>query len=425
MAWRNLWRNKRRTMLSMAAIAFAVFAMVAMSALQEGAYSDMIDNSVKLQTGHLQIQHPEYLDDKDVNETVDGLAEVYETLDRTPGVVGAVGRIMTGMLVAQGEQSFGCLVMGTDAAREEKTSSLAHIVKSNGHGGFLDAADPNGVLIGEKLARNLFDDAFAQSQTAEQVGEALEGLIGREMVVLGQAVDGSTAAARVTVRGIFDSGSPDLDRSVLIMNLAVLQDLMFMDDRVNHVAVLLDSYKQMDLIKASLEASLKGGPSPVAVRTWEEVSPGIAQGIELDNVSGKFLIFLLLLVVAFGIMNTFLMSAFERVREFGVLMSIGVKPRTCAGTLIVESQMLMLVGFVIGLALGAAFSMYFGEVGLVIKGAEDLYEQYGMKNVIYTAFSLSLALRTMLQVWIVTFLVALYPAWKITRFRPVEALRHM
>ncbi|MHA1569373.1 MAG: ABC transporter permease, partial [Alphaproteobacteria bacterium] len=184
-------------------------------------------------------------------------------------------------------------------------------------------------------------------------------------------------------------------------------------------------YKQMEEVKISLQEALQDHQPPVAVRTWQEVSPGLAQGIAVDNVSGKFTVFLLLLVVAFGIMNTFLMSAFERVREFGVLMSIGVRPRTCAGTLMVESQMLMAVGFIIGFILGASLSLYFGTYGLTIAGAEEIYAEYGMSNVIYPALTLPLIIKTFIQVWLVTFLVALYPAWKITRFRPVEALRHI
>lgn len=421
-AWRNLGRNRWRTGISAAAVAFAVFCMVAMSALQQGAYGQMIDNSVKIQTGHLQVQAPGYLDDHDINLTVDHLDKVYEILDDTPGVVGAVGRIMTGMLVAHGEQSFGSMVLGTDAAREAKSSSLPNMVR---YGKFLDEADPYGVILGDKLAMNLFPELFADiGDDADAKKAAFEQLLGEKMVILGQGVDGSTAAAKVTVRGVLHTGQPEMDRATLAMNLEPLQDRMMMMGRVSSVAVLLESYRLIPQVQAKLSAALADLKPEVIVVDWKEVSPGLAQGIAVDNASGKMLIFLLLLVVAFGILNTFLMSAFERFREFGVMMAIGVKPRTCAGTLLVESQMLMVVGFLVGLVLGGGLSLYLGAHGLHMTGMEDLYEQYGMQPTIYPLLTLGLVLKTFLQVWLVTTLVALYPARKITRFRPVEALRH-
>jgi len=133
----------------------------------------------------------------------------------------------------------------------------------------------------------------------------------------------------------------------------------------------------------------------------------------------------LLLVVAFGILNTFLMSAFERFREFGMLMAIGVRPRACGGTLLVESQMLMAVGFAIGALAGSVLAYWLQTHGLRIPNSEAIYESYGMKPIIYSLLTADTVIKAFLQVWVVTIVVALYPAWKITRFRPVEALRRV
>jgi len=326
------------------------------------------------------------------------------------------------MLVASGDQSYGSLVIGTDAAREKKASVLAKLVR---HGDFLDENDPFGVVIGDKLAKNLFADRFENANDKEAIDQVLAALVGEELVLLGQAIDGSTAAAKATIRGILHSGQPELDRATVVMNLAPLQERMVMEGRVHHVAIQLQSHEQIPAVRAQLVAALTGLDPTVDVLDWKQVDPGLYQGISMDNASGKVIIFLLLLVVAFGILNTFLMSAFERVREFGMLMAIGCKPRTCAGTLLVESQMLMAVGFAAGLLLGGALSLWLGYHGLVISGAEDLYASYGMSNVLYPEFSFQVAVTAFLEVWFVTFIVALYPAWKITRFRPVEALRHL
>jgi ABC-type lipoprotein release transport system permease subunit len=326
------------------------------------------------------------------------------------------------MLAVAGDHSFGTAVLGVDAAREAKTSSLARLVK---RGDYLADDDPLGVLVGEKLAMNLFPELFAAAKTDDAKAAAFARVLGQELAILGQAIDGSTAAAKVRVRGILRTGQPEFDRSTLVMNLAPLQERLVMEGRVHHIAVLLDSYRSLPAVKAQLTAALRDRQPPVVVLDWEQVAPGVAQGIAVDNASGKLFVFLLLLVVGFGILNTLLMSAFERFREFGVLMAIGVRPRTCAGTLVTESQMLMLVGFVVGAAIGGALAAYLGVHGLHIAGAEEFYEQYGMDATIYPVLTVGVFVKTFLQVWLVTSLVALYPAWKITRFRPVQALRHV
>lgn len=404
MAWRNLGRNRRRTAINLCAIAFATMTMIFMTGMQAGSYDQMIDSSVRMQTGHLQVQAAGYLENEDINLTVDGPDRVYAALDAQPGVIGAVARVTTGMLVAKGDSSFVAVVIGTDAERERKVSTWPQLVRQ---GEFIAGADRDGVLIGEKLATNL--------------GAGL----GDELVLLGQAIDGSIAAAKVRVRGVIRTGLPELDRMAVIMNLAPLQGMMAMEGRVSAVAVLLDSHRRVDAVKAALAPRIAALSPDLRVLDWKQVAPGLDQGIQLDSVSGKVMVFLLLLVVAFGILNTFLMSAFERFREFGVMMAIGVKPRACGFLLLLESQLLTAAGFLIGLLIGGALTLYFARAGIPIKGAEEYMAQYGLSSSMYPVLRAGIVEFVLLQVWSVTTAVAGYPAWKITRFRPLEALRHL
>ncbi|NLH49592.1 MAG: ABC transporter permease [Myxococcales bacterium] len=404
MAWRNLGRNRRRTAINLCAIAFATMTMIFMTGMQAGSYDQMIDSSVRMQTGHLQVQAAGYLENEDINLTVDAPERVYAALDAQPGVVGAVARITTGMLVAKGDSSFVAVVIGTDAARERQVSTWPRLVRQ---GEFITDADRDGVLIGEKLATNL-----------------AAGL-GDELVLLGQAIDGSIAAAKVRVRGVIRTGLPELDRMAVIMNLAPLQSMMAMEGRVSVVAVLLDSHRRVEPLKAALAPRIAALSPDLRVLDWKQVAPGLDQGIQLDSVSGKVMVFLLLLVVAFGILNTFLMSAFERFREFGVMMAIGVKPRACGLLLLLESQLLTAAGFLIGLLIGGALTLYFARAGIPIKGAEEYMAQYGLSSSMYPVLTAGIVGFVLLQVWLVTTAVAGYPAWKITRFRPLEALRHL
>lgn len=404
MAWRNLGRNRRRTAINLCAIAFATLTMVFMSAMQRGSYDQMIDSAVKMQTGHLQIQAEGYLEDHDIQLMVRDLDKVYQAVDTTPGVVGAVGRIRAGFLVAKEEESFVSLVTGTDAKREREISNLPNWVKQ---GDFLDPADPKGAVVGIRLAKNL------------------EAEIGDELVLVGQAVDGSVAAEKVHIRGLLDTGVPDLDRMAVFVNLEPLQQIMMMDNSASAVAILLEGHQQVAATQAALQQKAQEINDTLVALTWKQVEPGIDQSIQLDNASGKVMVYMLLLVVAFGILNTFLMSAFERFREFGVLMAIGVKPRTCASLLLIESQILVVVGFVIGLIVGGGMALYFAGAGIPLgEAAGELMKQYGLSDRIFPTMNLGIAWLVFLQVWLTTLVVALYPAFKITRFRPLEALRY-
>jgi putative ABC transport system permease protein len=403
MAWRNLGRNRRRTAINLSAIAFATITMIFMSAFQSGSYGQMIDSAVKMQTGHLQIQHEKFLEEKNIHYAVGNVDQVLKVADAEPHVLGAAGRISSGFLVAKDESSFVALVTGVDPERELKTSNWASWVKQ---GAFLSSDDPRGAIVGHQLASNL------------------DAVIGDELVLVGQAFDGSVAAAKVTIRGFIKTGQPDLDRMAVMVDLPLMQEMMTMPNMVNAVAILLEGYEQTAAIQASLQQKMTALNGDLRALPWDKVEPAIQQSIQLDNAFGKIMVFMLLLVVAFGILNTFMMSAVERYREFGMLMAIGVRPLTCSALLMLESQMLVVVGFLIGLALGGGTTLYFEGVGISLgEDAAEMMAQYGMSGNIFPDLTWGIVAFVFAQVWLVTLLVALYPSFKITRFRPVEALR--
>ncbi len=407
MSWRNLGRNKWRTAITVAAIAFAVIILIFFKAMQTGQYAEMIDNIVKTNSGHLQVQAQDFQEEGDINLSVDNPDEVMKLLENTPGVLAAVPRVMTGMLVSHRDHSFGALIIGTDAIKEAQVTRIAKVMKE---GKYLDPADPNGIIIGHKLAKNL------------------KAALGNELILMGAASDGSTAAAKVQVRGIFKMGQTDFDRQFIFANISSVQEWTVMEGRVNAVAILLENYKLIEPAKAQIQAGLDGMKTDIMelkAMTWAEVMPGIDQGIKLDKAFGKITYGILLLVVAFGILNTFLMSAIERTREFGVMLAIGVKPKVCGLLILLESQVLFVVSYVVGAVLGSAIAYYFQTVGIKISGAEQMMEQYGMSGTIYPNLAPAVLGDTFLMVWIIVFIVALYPAWRVTRFRPVEALRHV
>ncbi len=406
MAWRNIWRNPRRTILTISAIAFACLLLVFMLSFQFGSYETMINSSVKIYTGHLQVQSMEYQEKKSIRMVVPDPDAIDKILDQIQSVEAYTSRAEAFSLVSSKKRTYGSIVIGIDPVKEAKVSTLKSLMRK---GSYLAKDDTAQVLIGNLLAKNL------------KVG------IQDELTILGQGRDGSIAATVVKVKGIYSSGIDDLDRSSIHMPLKYFQDVYGMHGAVHEVVVIGKSLNKMGRIKAALFAGIKKTASKdrLVVLDWKELMPGLLQSIELDLISGIIFYLFLILVVAFSILNTFLMAIFERTREFGVLMAIGTTPGRLTKLLLIESISMTMIGIVSGIIMGSLITIYFQGHGIEISGTSDLLSQYGISGLIYPRLSLLSALSGPGAVLIITFLAALYPALKIRSLRPVEAMTYV
>ena len=404
MAWRNIWRNTRRTILTISAIAFASLLLVFMLSFQLGSYETMINTSVKIHTGHLQIQAEDYQEKKDIRLVVAPPAELAAILDRIPQVESYTFRGQAFSLISSKERTYGVLVTGIDPAREARVSRLKSLIRQ---GGYLNGDDSNQALVGSILARNLRVD------------------VGDELTVLGQGRDGSIAATVVKIKGVFSSGIDDFDRSSIHIPLKTFQDVYSMRGAVHEVVTIAASLADVDDIKAAIKSAIPAVKSkkPLTVLDWNELMPGLRQSIEMDLISGLIFYLLLVLVVAFSILNTFLMAIFERTRELGVLMAIGTTPGRLTKILLIESMTLTAIGIAAGIIIGSLITLYFQNHGFDISGASELLNQFGISGRIYPKLTWLSAISGPLAVLVITFLAALYPALKVQRMHPVEAMR--
>ena len=405
MAWRNIWRNPRRTLLTICAIAFASAILVFMLSFQFGSYETMINSSVKIHTGHLQVQAEDYNDKGDIRLVVPDPTAIGRILDGTPGVEAYTYRANAFSMVSSSERTYGVIVVGIDPEREARVSTIKNVIRQ---GSYLSEGDADGVLVGEFLAKNL------------QVGP------GDELIMLGQGRDGSVAATLLTVKGIYKSGLPDIDRSSIQITLENFQDVFSMRGAVHEVVVIGDSLRDIPAIKATVVAAMENTRSkrPMVALDWMELVPGLLQSIQMDLVSGMIFYLILIMVVAFSIMNTFLMAVFERTKEFGVLMAIGTTPRRLTKILLIESISLTMVGIVAGIILGCIITLYFQAHGIDFSGSSELLSQFGISGKMYPRLSVLSAAIGPALVLMITSLAALYPALRIRRLRPVEALSH-
>ena len=403
MAWRNIWRNSRRSILTILAIVFATLLLVFMLSFQFGSYDAMINTAVKIHTGHVQVQAEGYRDKMDVRLVVPDPGAVDDLIRDIPEIDAYTFRANAFSLVSSSERTYGVLLTGIDPDREARVSTLKRLIRG---GEYLTQEDADRALVGKLLARNLKVD------------------IGDELVILGQGRDGSVAASVLKVKGIFSSGEDAFDRNSIQMPLGYFQDLFSMRGAVHEVVVLGRSLEDVEKIKTELVAGVGGmdNDGDLAVLDWMELMPGIVQSIKLDLVSGLIMYVILIVVVAFSILNTFLMAIFERTREFGVLMAIGMAPGRLMRSLFLESTMITLIGIILGIISGGMVTWYYQVHGILISGASELLSQYGLPERMYpqlSALSVSIGAGIVL---IITILTAIYPVLKVRRLRPVEAM---
>ncbi|MBN1614434.1 MAG: ABC transporter permease [Deltaproteobacteria bacterium] len=403
MAWRNVWRNPRRTMLTICAIAFACLLLVFMLSWQFGSYETMINSAVKIHTGHLQIQAEGYRDKNDIRLVVDDPAAIGRRLEALPRVDTYTFRADAFSLVSSKERTYGVLVIGIDPEREARTSTLSRSLQE---GRYLEAGDADEALVGKLLAKNL------------------RIVPGDELVLLGQGRDGSVAATVVRVKGIYASGQDDYDRSTIQIPLPYFQEVYAMGGSVHEVVVLGRTLKDVPVIKEAISEGLKSEDpeSGLVVLDWMELMPGLVEAIQIDLYSGFIFYFLLIVVVAFSILNTFLMAILERKKEFGVIMAMGTTPGRLVRLLLLESSAMTLVGIFIGTLAGILVTWYYQVHGFHISGAADVLRQFGLPERIHPRLSAASILIGPAAVLIITGLTALYPALRVRRLRPVEAI---
>lgn len=409
MAWRNIWRNPRRTLLTVSAIAFACVLLVFMLSFQFGSYDTMINASVKINTGHLQIQADGYNANHKMRLVIPDPEAVKQILEKTPLVNAYACRARAFSLVSTDKRAYGVMVVGMEPKAEAGVSTLEQIVQE---GRYLthpsEASELPGAMMGKLLARNLHAG------------------IGDEITILGQGRDGSVAATVLKVQGIYGSGMDEFDRSAVHIPLSIFQDVFTMENAVHEIVVVGGNLSAVPVIKTQIQDQLKGSKlfDDLVVLDWDELMPGLRQAIQMDLVSGAIFYLILIMVVAFSILNTFLMAILERTHEFGVMMAVGTRPQRLTRLVLTESAGMTLVGVAAGIVLGCLLTWYFQNHGIEIAGSSELLKQYGIPSRLYPRLTFLSASIGPAAVFVITLFSALYPAMKIRRLKPVEAMNY-
>ncbi len=404
LAWRNIWRNPRRTGLTVAATIFAVFLVVFFVAMAAGVHEKMIEDTVRVHSGHLAVAGEGYLEDRTLEHFLHFDPALERALEETPGVRGLAPRLIAFGLLSAGPATRGAAIFGVDPAREGSVSTLPDRMVE---GRFLPSDVERGVVLGSRLARHL------------GVG------LGDRVLLYSVAWSLEMAYELFEVVGVLRLPDPALDRSLAVISLSDAQAFFAYGDRVSEVALLAGSAEEGGRVAKRLVRRLpEVSQVPVEVHTWEELLPELQQLVFLDDAGMYIMLAILVIVVAFGILNTVLMSVLERQRELGVLLALGLRPAAIFRLVFLESVLLATVGLALGLALAIPVVLWFEAHPVPLSGsAVQAMEMFGVEPVITWKLKPWNPVGSALTITVVALLAALYPALKASRARPVDALR--
>lgn len=400
LAWRNIWRNKRRSLITIFSITFAVLLACVMRSMQLGSYGRMIENSVRFYTGYIQIHEDGYWDDKVVDNSFIYDPEKLSEVNQLKGVQTFVPRLESFALSSFKSQTKGALVMGVDPERE---NDLTRVKSKLVDGSYLKS-DDEGILVSQGLANYL------------------KANVGDTIVLLGQGYHGANAAGLFPVRGIVKFAMPQQNNQLVYMNLAKAQWFYAADQLITSVALVIDDPDDAPKITQQIKKIYSG--ESYEVMDWKELVPDLVQSIELDNISGKVMLWILYLVIGFGMFGTYLMMTAERQYEFGVMISVGMKRLQLQTIVLLEITMMTAIGVLVGIMLSLPALTYFHFNPIYFgEEAAKAIEKFGVEAVY--AFSLDTVIFTnqAYAIFIMAIVLAGYPIWSIHKMKPVESMR--
>ena len=407
-SWRNAWRNKRRTILTMLTIVVGVVLIVFSNALMKGMAGQLIADATGPNIGDIQIHEKGFWDNRAIDYAFEPSRELYHLLSSHRHITAYTERVIAAGLLAFKDSSQGVSVQGIDPEKEQRVFDLHKRIRPGGR--FLGRNDKLQVVLGTTLA--------------EKIGAG----VGDRIALISQGFDGSIAADRFTIVGLFESGNPEYDRSLVLMPLSQAKETFTMMGFVHAIALRLDELSNLTETKKDIQGialAMRNQPG-LEVMGWHELMPELMQYVVMSEMATYVFVFVLYMLVAFGILNTIHMSVFERTREFGVMLSIGTRPHQITAMVLAESVYISLLGILFGIGLGSACSFYFQIHPIDLGGYVDEIAVFNWYTTSYPAEITWLnILMTSLLIFLTAILFSLSPARRAGQLDCIKAIRKL
>lgn len=399
MAWRNLWRNRRRTLITVASIFFGVLLSTIMASLQEGTYGNMIDMMVKLSSGYLQVQTPEYRDDKTINNAFVPSPQITSSIKESGLITTVAGRFDSFGLISSGPNTRGGAVIGFEPELDSEVSNLKNWLSA----GSFPLKGDEGVLVSFNIAKHLdlgVDDTI---------------------IIISQGYRGVTAAGAYPIRGILTFNTPQMNNLGVFMDLSRAQELFSAEGMVTSLVLMVKSYD--DVVHAGKQVADAVGDE-LSVLSWQELNPELVQFIESDKAGGVVMIGILYLVIGFGIFGTVIMMLAERRREMGVMIAVGMQKTGLATVLFFETLLIGITGVVTGFiaSIPVIILLLNNPIPLPAEMAEA-YMQYGFEPFLYFGTATWVFMNQVITVFSLTMIIAIYPLLKVRKLVVASSLR--
>jgi ABC-type lipoprotein release transport system permease subunit len=404
-AWRNLWRQKRRTILTLISIAFGGFLAILMTSMQDRSWADFIDTSARLSGGHVRLQHSDFMDSPSLKNSVTDASALKALAMEDDRVEAVVERVFGQVMLSTATDSFGGMLIAYDPQGETETSfTFGDGLKE---GRMFETSTDKGIVLGGKLAENL----------------GLE--MGDKTVYTMMDKEGEIVAGLARVSGLLETGAPSLDGGLVLLPIDVVREALgYGPDEATQVGVYLKDSRRSDAVAASLRTRL---PADAAAVTWSEAAPDIAAFIAM-KVGGAIAMEIIIgLLILAGIFNTLFVSVMERVREFGIMLAIGWAPSRIFSMVMLESMWLALVGLVLTglITIGPYKNLSTNGIDMTA-----VYADQGTVEISGVGFDMILRVGIypeslaviLIAIVLATLTAGLYPAWKAGRVDPVESI---
>ncbi|MFP4458148.1 MAG: ABC transporter permease [Candidatus Zixiibacteriota bacterium] len=398
LAFRNIFRQKRRSLLTFIAM-LGGFTLASISiAWQDGTYIRVIEMFTRVMVGHIQMHKGDYLDKPSLYKNIENYEEVVAKINENPKVKECSPRVLTGGLAAVGEHTAGVQIIGIDPKLEDAATSFNNRIKE-----------------GKPLASNAQNQALLGTSLAD----FLEAGIGDSVVIISQAADGSMANDIYQIAGLYSSGNKQADRAIMYLHIDDAQEVFVLEGKVHEILVNLNSIRKVSQVKQALEDKFAG--TNLKVQSWKTVAASFYKSMQADRNSGYFTYAIIMAIVAVGILNTVVMNVLERTKEFGVLKALGTRPGRIFSMIMVEVFIMAIASIIIGSILSTGLVMIMQDVGV------SLPDPMEVGGVVIDEFSPMLIHQ---QYWIpailviiMSMLVAIIPAVRASNIKPAEALR--
>ena len=398
-AWRNLWRNRRRTLITVASIFFGVLMATVMSSMQEGSYSNMIDNVVKFYSGYIQIHEEEFWENKSLYYSFNVTEELNEVINTTEGIVSSTPRLESFALASSEDITQPVLVVGVDPEKENEMTNLSKWIVEGEY--FQD--EENTILLASKLSKNL--------------GVGLNDTI----ALLSQGFYGNTVAEIFIIRGILDFPNPELNKRYAYLDLKTAQKYYSCENKLTSISIMVDDYSQVKPVLKELQSKLK---SPYSAMSWDEMQPELVQMVEGDAAGGLVMKAILYMIIGFGILGTIMMMIAERRKELGLMVAVGMQKHKLAGILLYETLFMGVIGVLSGIiaSIPIIIAMINNPVPITGDAGQAMIDM-GIEPLLIFAASPAVFLNQVLVVFIMTALISIYPLVSAYKLNVIKYLR--